>query len=96
MFYCVCKAENAKLGEIADNINKPGIEKKQLFQHYLSSILAVPGNEFSTIQEIMNRSNSLSENKIQLNNRLTTALKTKEQEVLQYYIIDSYRWILSE
>ena len=84
MFYCVCKAENAKLGEIADNINKPGIEKKQLFQHYLASILAVSKNEFSTIQEIMNRSNSLSENKIQLNNRLTTALKTKEQEVLHY------------
>ena len=81
MFYCVYKAENANLGEMADNINKPGIEKKELFQHYLASILAVSKNEFSTIQEIMNRSNSLSENKMQLNNRLTTALKTKEQEV---------------
>ena len=81
MFYCVYKAENANLCEMADNINKPGIEKKELFQHYLASILAVSKNEFSTIQEIMNRSNSLSENKMQLNNRLTTALKTKEQEV---------------
>ena len=59
------------------------------FQNYLASILAVPENEFSTIQEIMNRSNSLSENKMQLNNRLTTALKTKEQEAhtIYYYII---------
>ena len=60
------------------------------FQHYLASILAVPENEFSTIQEIMNRSNSLSENKMQLNNRLTTALKTKEQEVHTiYYILNT-------
>ena len=66
--------------------DNPGIEKKQIFQHFLASILAVSMNEFSSIQEIINRSNSLCENKVQLNNRLTTALKTKEQEVSTLYI----------
>ena len=62
---------------------QPEIEKKKIFQIYLESVLAISENKFSSFQEVLNRSKSLNDSKLDLKRRLDHALKTKELEVRQ-------------
>ena len=56
---------------------QPDIEKKRIFQRYLETVLAISQNEFTTLQEILNR----SKYEIEYKKSLCISLRSKSNKI---------------